>query len=112
MLSFIGLDYSGCSYVKKHCLDDVLSAVRHLHDEHDPPPPHVNVQHAALRPTLRSYQKRAVAWMLYKERYHTDGGAECDAGGAGNCQRQTSGMHSASIIHFYIKATNSRMMNV
>ena len=56
--------------------------------------------------------KRAVAWMLYKERYHTDGGAECDAGGAGNCQRQTSGMHSASTIHFYIKATNSRMMNV
>ena len=70
---------------KKHCIDEVLGAIRHLREQTDASSsssssaattPHVNVQHVSLKPTLRSYQKRAVAWMLRKERYGTpdDGG--------------------------------------
>ena len=61
---------------KKHCIDEVLGAIRHLREQTDASSaaagattPHVNVQHVSLKPTLRSYQKRAVAWMLRKERY-------------------------------------------
>ena len=82
---YIRSDYTAHGpMTKKHCIDEVLGAIRHLREQTDASSsstsattPHVNVQHVSLKPTLRSYQKRAVAWMLRKERYGApdDGGS-------------------------------------
>ena len=52
----------------RHNIEELFMNVKAYHEKEELSVK-VNVQHDGLRPTLRSYQKRAVSWMLHKEGY-------------------------------------------
>ena len=52
----------------RHNIEELFTVVKAYHEKEELSVK-VNVQHDSLRPTLRSYQKRAVSWMLHKEGY-------------------------------------------
>lgn len=65
--------------VMKHDLDELYEAIKELHADKEYCS--LDVQHSSLIPQLRPYQKLAVKWMLYQEKFgqDTEGpSTECD----------------------------------
>ncbi|KAK4288850.1 hypothetical protein Pmani_038148 [Petrolisthes manimaculis] len=78
---FFGVEvttYTG-NKVMKHDLEELYGAVKELHADKEYCS--LNVQHSSLIPQLRPYQKLAVKWMLYQEKFGRDtelSSKECD----------------------------------
>merc|ERR1712051_1075563 len=53
----------------KQDIDKLYSIVKNYHETNEIPEVHIDPQHISLLPQLRPYQKLAVKWMIYREKY-------------------------------------------
>ncbi|KAJ8314477.1 hypothetical protein KUTeg_006627 [Tegillarca granosa] len=63
--------YKGLSFTKKHDIERLYKSVKEHYQT--PMASDTTIQHENLKPVLRPYQKRAVAWMLDKENFRKNG---------------------------------------
>ena len=53
----------------KQDIEKLYAIIKSYHETNELPDVHIDPQHISLLPQLRPYQKLAVKWMLYREKY-------------------------------------------
>ena len=64
--TFFPAEYGASPPRMRHNIEELFAVIK-AHHATEELSVKVNVQHDGLRPTLRTYQKRAVSWMLHQE---------------------------------------------
>ena len=55
--------------ILKQDIDKLYAIIKSYHEQNEVPNVHVDPQHISLLPQLRPYQKKAVKWMVYREKF-------------------------------------------